>query len=43
MQAKTGQVAEALASYRRLLELDPSSADAARYVKEHAGSAGAAP
>jgi tetratricopeptide (TPR) repeat protein len=39
MQARTGQAADALASYRRVLELDPKNADAIRYVKEH-GTAG---
>lgn len=39
MQAKTGQTAEALASYRRVLELDPKNADALRYVKEHGTNA----
>ncbi|MDL2356710.1 MAG: tetratricopeptide repeat protein [Pseudomonadota bacterium] len=39
MQAKTGQVAEAVKSYRRPLVLDPNDADAATYLKEH----GAAP
>jgi dienelactone hydrolase len=39
MQAKTGQAAEALASYRRVLELDPKNADAIRYVKEHGTAA----
>ncbi|RYF04665.1 MAG: tetratricopeptide repeat protein, partial [Oxalobacteraceae bacterium] len=39
MQAKTGQAAEALASYRRVLELDPKNADALRYVKEHSAAA----
>jgi cytochrome c-type biogenesis protein CcmH/NrfG len=36
LQAKTGQAAEALKSYRRVLELDPKNADAANYLKEHA-------
>jgi tetratricopeptide (TPR) repeat protein len=35
MQAKTGQTQEALKNYRRVLELDPKNADAAKYVKEH--------
>lgn len=35
MQAKTGQTDEALKSYRRVLELDPKNADAAKYLKEH--------
>lgn len=39
MQAKTGQVQEALASYRRVLALDPKNADAIRYVKEHGTTA----
>jgi len=39
MQAKTGQAQEALASYRRVLELDPKNADAIRYVKEHGATA----
>lgn len=39
MQAKTGQAQEALASYRRVLELDPKNADALRYVKEHGAAA----
>ena len=39
MQAKTGQPQEALASYRRVLELDPKNADAIRYVKEHGTAA----
>lgn len=44
MQARTGQVQEALASYRRVLELDPKNADAIRYVKEHgAGPVASAP
>lgn len=38
MQAKTGQVEEAVKSYRRVLELDPKHADAARYLKAHGGS-----
>lgn len=38
MQAKAGQTQEALASYRRLLELDPKNADAIRFVKEHGGA-----
>jgi len=38
MQAKTGQAQDALASYRRVLELDPKNADAIRYVKEHGGA-----
>jgi dienelactone hydrolase len=37
MQAKTGQTGEAVKSYRRVLELDPKNADAARYLKEHGG------
>ncbi|TQK10297.1 dienelactone hydrolase family protein [Herbaspirillum sp. SJZ107] len=39
MQAKTGQAQEALASYRRVLELDPNNLDAIRYVKEHGAAA----
>lgn len=37
MQSKTGQVQEAVRSYRRVLELDPENADAARYLKAHGG------
>jgi hypothetical protein len=36
MQAKTGQTQDALNSYRRVLELDPKNAGAAKYLKEHA-------
>ena len=44
MQAKLGQVDDAVRSYRRVLELDPSNADAASYLKAHApAKAGAAP
>lgn len=39
MQARTGQVKEAAASYRRVLELDPGNADALKYLATH----GAAP
>lgn len=42
MRAKTGQIDEAVKSYRRLLELDPKNADAAKYLKEH-GAAGTVP
>ncbi|TFW32324.1 dienelactone hydrolase family protein [Massilia horti] len=37
-QAKTGQTREAFESYRRVIELDPSNADAMKYLKEHASS-----
>ena len=44
MQAKTGQTDEAVRNYRRVLELDPKNADAAKYLKEHASEpAGATP
>ncbi len=36
MQARTGQKAEALANYRKVLDLDPKHADAAKYVKANA-------
>lgn len=39
MQAKTGQVQEAVRNYRRVLELDPKNADAAKYMKEHGNTA----
>lgn len=42
MQAKTGQVDEAVKSYRRVLELDPNNANAEKYLKEH-GAARAIP
>ncbi|WP_288379206.1 dienelactone hydrolase family protein [uncultured Massilia sp.] len=35
MQAKSGQTAEALRSYRRVLELNPQHAAAAAFVKQH--------
>jgi Flp pilus assembly protein TadD len=35
MQARTGQVQEAVKNYRRVLALDPKNADAAKYLKEH--------
>ena len=35
MQAKSGQMAEALRSYRRVLELNPQHAAAAAFVKQH--------
>jgi dienelactone hydrolase len=35
MQAKTGQVQNALTTYRRVVELDPKNADAIAYLKEH--------
>ncbi|MBQ5942771.1 MULTISPECIES: CocE/NonD family hydrolase [unclassified Massilia] len=41
MQAKTGQVQEAVKTYRRVLELDPANADAMRYLKTHGAAAGA--
>jgi tetratricopeptide (TPR) repeat protein len=37
MQAKTGQTQEAVKNYRRVLELDPKNADAAKYLAEHGG------
>jgi tetratricopeptide (TPR) repeat protein len=40
MQAKTGQTQDALKSYRRVLELDPKNADAAKYLKEHGAEQG---
>ena len=44
MQARTGQTQQAIRSYRRVLELDPKSFDAAKYLKEQgAAQAGAAP
>jgi dienelactone hydrolase len=39
MQAKTGQTREAVASYKKVLELDPDNADAIKYVKEHGNEA----
>jgi len=38
MQAKSGQTAEALRSYRRVLELNPQHAAATAFVKEHGGT-----
>jgi len=38
MQARTGQVQEALRSYRRVLELDPGHADAGAYLKAQGGA-----
>ena len=38
MQAKSGQTADALRSYRRVLELNPQHAAAAAFVKEHGGA-----
>jgi dienelactone hydrolase len=38
LQAKTGQKEEALRSYRRVLEIDPTNVDAAKYLKEHSGA-----
>jgi dienelactone hydrolase len=35
LQAKTGQMENAVKTYRRVLELDPNNADAASYLKEH--------
>lgn len=35
MQAKTGQVREAVQSYKKVLELDPDNVDANAYVKAH--------
>jgi len=38
MQAKSGQMAEAVRSYRRVLELNPQHAAATAFVKEHSGT-----
>lgn len=38
MQAKTGQVQEAMRSYRRVLELDPGHAAAGAYLKAQGGA-----
>lgn len=38
MQAKSGQTAEAVRSYRRVLENSPGHALAAAFVKEHGGA-----
>jgi tetratricopeptide (TPR) repeat protein len=42
MQAKTGQVQEAVKNYRRALELNPKDADAKQYLAEHAAEQTAA-
>jgi len=36
LEAKSGQTETAVETYRRVLELDPNNADAAKYLKEHA-------
>lgn len=36
LQGKTGQVQEAIATYRKVLQMDPKSANALKYLKEHA-------
>lgn len=36
MQGKSGQTQEAVKTYRKVLEMDPKNANAAKYLKEHA-------